>query len=72
MRQLTVRIMSCFSLAMALIVVVSALAIYTVMVLSGEPKLIQSNTLSAEQSAMAMVRQLSIKLAEINGRVSAT
>jgi methyl-accepting chemotaxis protein len=71
MRLLPVKIMSRFSLAMALIVIVSALAIYTVMVLSGEPKLIQSNTLSAEQSATAIARQLSIKLAEVEGRVAA-
>lgn len=71
MRLLPVRIMSRFSLAMALIVVVSALAIYTVMVLSGEPKLIQSNTQSAEQSATAIARQLSIQLAEVQGRVAA-
>lgn len=71
MRLLPVKIMSRFSLAMALIVVVSALAIYTVMVLSGEPKLIQSNTQGAEQSTTAIARQLSIKLAEIEGRVAA-
>jgi methyl-accepting chemotaxis protein len=70
-RLLPVRIMSRFSLIMALIVVVSGLAIYAVMVLSGEPKLIQSNTQSAEQSATAIARQLSIKLAEIEGRVAA-
>ena len=71
MRLLPVRIMSRFSLAMASIVVVSALAIYTVMVFSGEPKLIQSNTNSAEQSATAIARQLSIQLAEVEGRVAA-
>ena len=66
-----VKIMSRLSLAMASIVVVSAAAIYAVMVVSGEPKLIASNTQSAQQSASSIARQLTIKLSEIEGRVAA-
>jgi len=68
---LPTKIMSRFSLGIAFILLITAAAIYAVMVLSGEPKLIHSNTLSAEQSATAIARQLSIKLGEIEGRVSA-
>jgi methyl-accepting chemotaxis protein len=66
-----VKIMSRFSLVMGAIVAVTAASIYGVMVLSGEPKLIESNTQSAQQSATAIARQLSIKLAEVEGRVAA-
>ncbi|MFL1549578.1 methyl-accepting chemotaxis protein [Pseudomonas sp. D47] len=71
MRLLPVKVMSRFSLAMGAIVLVTAGSIYAVMVLSGEPKLIASNTQSAQQSAVAIARQLTIKLAEIDGRVGA-
>ncbi|WPO97572.1 methyl-accepting chemotaxis protein [Pseudomonas sp. HR96] len=66
-----VKIMTRFSLAMASIVVVTAASVYTVMVISGEPKLIESNTQAAQQSASAIARQLTIKLSEIEGRVAA-
>ena len=71
MRLLPTKIMSRFSLGIVFILLVTAAAIYAVMVLSGEPKLIQSNTKSAEQSATAIARQLSVELAEIEGRVAA-
>ncbi|XKV51208.1 methyl-accepting chemotaxis protein [Pseudomonas sp. nanlin1] len=65
------KIMSRLSLGIVFILVVTGLSIYAVMVLSGEPKLVQSNTQSAEQSATAIARQLSIKLGEVQGRVAA-
>jgi methyl-accepting chemotaxis protein len=71
MRLMPVKIMTRFSLAMAAIVLVTAGSIYAVMVFSGEPKLIASNTQSAQQSAVAIARQLTLKLAEIDGRVAA-
>ncbi len=71
MALLPVKIMSRFSLAMAAIVLVTAASIYTVMVVSGEPRLIESNTQAAQQSASAIARQLTIKLSEIEGRVAA-
>ncbi|RZA11093.1 MAG: methyl-accepting chemotaxis protein, partial [Proteobacteria bacterium] len=71
MSLLPTKIMSRFSLGILFILLVTTVAIYAVMVLSGEPKLIQSNTKSAEQSATAIARQLSVELAEIEGRVAA-
>ena len=71
MSLLPTKIMSRFSLGIVFILLATAASIYAVMVLSGEPKLIASNTQSAEQSAMAIARQLSIKLGEVEGRVSA-
>jgi len=65
------KIMSRFTVGIVFILVLIAVSIYAVMVFSGEPKLIQSNTKSAEQSATAIARQLSIKLGEIESRVAA-
>jgi methyl-accepting chemotaxis protein len=44
--------------------------IYGVIVLRGEPKLIEAQTQAAEQSAMAISRKLELKLAEIEGRTA--
>ncbi|PVZ12516.1 methyl-accepting chemotaxis protein [Pseudomonas sp. URIL14HWK12:I9] len=65
------KIITRLSLGMLFIVLITALAIYAVMVFSGEPKLIQTNTERAEQSAAAIAGQLSIELGEVEGRVVA-
>lgn len=70
MNLIPIKIMSRLTLGVVAILMVTSTSIYTVMVLSGEPKLIQSNTKSAEQSAMAIAHQLSIKLGELQARVA--
>ncbi len=59
-----------FTVALVFILVVIASFIYGVIVLRGEPKLIEAQTQGAEQSALAISRQLQIKLADIEGRTA--
>jgi methyl-accepting chemotaxis protein len=59
-----------FTWVLVFILLFIASFIYGVIVLRGEPKLIEAQTQAAEQSAMAISRQLEIKLAEIEGRTT--
>lgn len=66
-----VRIISRLTLAIVLILLVTSLSIYGVMVIRGEPKLEAEARKSTEQSALAIARQLSIKISEIQVRTAA-
>lgn len=59
-----------FTWALVFTLLFIAVFIYGVIVLRGEPKLVEAQTQAAEQSAMAIARQLEIKLAEIEGRTA--
>ncbi|MEN5141526.1 methyl-accepting chemotaxis protein [Pseudomonas juntendi] len=60
-----------FSLALILIVTLIALVICAVIVFRGEPKLIASQVNASQQSVLALSRQLSARLAEVEGRTVA-
>jgi len=60
-----------FSLTLILIVTLIALVIYAVIVFRGEPKLIASQIQASQQSVLALSRQLSARLGEVEGRTVA-
>lgn len=60
-----------FSLTLASILTIIALVIYTVIVFRGEPKLVAAQIEASQQSALALSRQLSAKLGEVEGRTVA-
>lgn len=66
-RTLTAR----FSLTLIFILTLIALIIYAVIVFRGEPKLVAAQIEASQQSALALSRQLSAKLGEVEGRTVA-
>lgn len=58
------------TISLIFIMLVIAAAIYAVIVFRGEPKLLASQIHASEQSALAISRQLSSNLSEIEGRVA--
>ena len=66
-----VTIISRLTLGIVLTLLITSALIYAVMVVGGEPKLVESATRSTEQSAIAISRQLSIKLTAMAGRTAA-
>ncbi|MCU1716810.1 methyl-accepting chemotaxis protein [Pseudomonas sp. 5P_3.1_Bac2] len=66
-----IRIISRLTLGILFVLIITTLSIYGVMVLRGEPMLEEAAHKSTEQSALAIARQLSIKISEIHTRTSA-
>ncbi|NWA28170.1 methyl-accepting chemotaxis protein [Pseudomonas gingeri] len=60
-----------FTLSLGFILLVIATLICSVIIFRGEPKLVTAQVQASEQSALAISRQLSIKLSEIEGRTAA-
>ena len=65
------RIVQRMTLGILLLLVLTALAIFSVMTLRGKPQLVEAGTKSAEQSAMAITRQLALQLGLIEGTTAA-
>lgn len=60
-----------FTLALSVITLAIVLLVYGVITYLGKPKVIESQTSSAEQSALSLSRQLQIRLAAVQGRTAA-
>lgn len=65
------RIAPRMTLGSLLLLALTALAIFSVMTLRGKPQLVEAGTASAEQSAMAITRQLAVQLSLIEGTTAA-
>ncbi|WJN58615.1 methyl-accepting chemotaxis protein [Pseudomonas sp. SO81] len=65
------RIVQRMTLGILLLLVLTALAIFSVMTLRGKPQLVEAGTKSAEQSAMAITRQWALQLGLIEGTTAA-
>jgi methyl-accepting chemotaxis protein len=64
------KIIAKLTLSLLFILFIVCASIYAVIVMRGEPKLIDAQVGASEQSALAITRQLIIKLAEIEGRAA--
>lgn len=65
------RIAQRMTLGILLLLALTALAIYSVMTLRGKPQLVEVGSAAAEQSAVAMSRQLALQLNLIEGTTAA-
>ncbi|MEO4047778.1 methyl-accepting chemotaxis protein [Pseudomonas sp. CAU 1711] len=65
------RIAQRMTLGILLLLVLTALAIFSVMTLRGKPQLVEAGTTAAEQSAVAIARQLALQLKLIEGTTAA-
>ncbi|MBF8675650.1 methyl-accepting chemotaxis protein [Pseudomonas fulva] len=71
MSLLPTRISGRMTLGILTLLVLTALAIYSVMTLGGKPELVAAGTEAAEQSASAITRQLAMQVNRIEGTASA-
>lgn len=68
---LPTRIASRMTLGVLLLLLLTSIAIFTVMALAGKPKLVATGMSAAGQSASALARQLAIQLSRIEGTTAA-
>jgi methyl-accepting chemotaxis protein len=71
MSLMPVRIVQRMTLGILLLLALTALAIYSVMTLRGKPQLVEVGSAAAEQSAVAISRQLALQLSLIEGTTAA-
>lgn len=65
------RIASRMTLGVLVLLVLTALAIYSVMALGGKPRLLAAGSAAAQQSTAALARQLALQLSRIEGTTAA-